>query len=189
MSEYFGRPEVPITSAMSSFLSHFQVPDITVLTQGVSKSQGVGLLRVHIFLTKRMDCASNFPTNMRPHLRRLTLISAISSEGLSLEDNRMSNHTPASSLSSSLSTSTGEDNQIERIAGVHLDGDEYLRLGWEIQYFSSQEINPILLRVFLEGRFGRDGYGLSLIGNTMYQLWLPGGEQLTQVSNSEPTQI
>lgn len=88
----------------------------------------------------------------------------------------MSKHTRAAS---SVSSYEAEDNKIERIGGVHLDGDEYLRLGWEIQYFSSQEINPILMKMFLEGRFGRDGYGLSLIGYTMYQLWSP--DQLPEV--------
>ncbi|KAG6368333.1 hypothetical protein INS49_002538 [Diaporthe citri] len=27
--------------------------------------------------------------------------------------------------------------------------------------------------MFLDGRFRRDGYGLSLIGHAMYQLWSP----------------
>lgn len=84
----------------------------------------------------------------------------------------MSKHIRVASSVSSFDAEL-EDNQIERIGGEHLDGDEGLRLGWDIQYFSSQEINPILLKMFLEGRFGRDGYGLSLIGHTMYQLWSP----------------
>lgn len=84
-----------------------------------------------------------------------------------------------SRAASSLSSLDAEDNQIERIAGVHLDGNQYYRLGWDIQHFSSQEINPIILKMFLEGRFRRDGYGLSLIGHAMYQLWSP--ESLTQV--------
>ncbi|POS74533.1 hypothetical protein DHEL01_v207068 [Diaporthe helianthi] len=95
----------------------------------------------------------------------------------------MSNHSPASSISSSSSSShAAGDNRIQRIAGLHLDGDGYFRLGWEIQYFSSQEINPILLKVFLEGRFGRDGYGLSLIGHDVFQLWSPAGQQVTKAS-------
>lgn len=175
---------------MSSCLGHFKAPNISILIRRVQNCKAlIALLCVHIFLAKRIDCSSNFPTNTRPHLHKLFLVSAISSEGLSLEDSRMSNLTPASSLSSSLSQFAAEDNQIERIAGIHLDSDGYLLLGWEIQYFSSQEINPILLRMFLEGRFGRDGYGLSLIGNTMYQLWSPADEQLTQASNSKPTQF
>lgn len=93
-----------------------------------------------------------------------------------LEDGRMSKHTRAAS---SLSSLGAEDNQIERIGGVHLDGDRYYRLGWEMQYFSSQEINRILLKTFLEGRFRSDGYGLSLIGHAMFQLWSP--TSLTQV--------
>ncbi|KAI7774199.1 hypothetical protein LA080_009189 [Diaporthe eres] len=84
-----------------------------------------------------------------------------------------------SRAASSLSSLDAEDNQIERIAGVHLDGNQYYRLGWDIQHFSSQEINPIILKMFLEGRFRRDGYGLSLIGHAMYQLWSP--ESLTQI--------
>lgn len=84
-----------------------------------------------------------------------------------------------SRAASSLSSLEAEDNQIERIAGVHLDGNQYYRLGWDIQHFSSQEINPVILKMFLEGRFRRDGYGLSLIGHAMYQLWSP--ESLTQV--------
>lgn len=88
----------------------------------------------------------------------------------------MSKHSRAAS---SLSSLEAEDNQIERTAGVHLDGDQYFRLGWDIQHFSSQGINSILLKMFLEGRFGRDGYGLSLIGHVMYQLWSPN--PLTQV--------
>lgn len=92
---------------------------------------------------------------------------------------------PAHSQESSLSSSGSEDNKIERIAGLHLDGDWYLRLGWDIHYFPSQEINPILLKMFLEGRFGRDGYGLSLIGNNMYQVWSP--DSLTPVTTCNPT--
>lgn len=88
----------------------------------------------------------------------------------------MSKHSRAAS---SLSSLGAEDNQIERIGGVHLDGDRYYRLEWDIQHFSSQEINPILLKMFLQGRFGCDGYGLSLIGHAMYQLWSP--DSLTQV--------
>lgn len=88
----------------------------------------------------------------------------------------MSKHSRAAS---SLSSLEAEDNQIERIAGVHLDGDRYFRLKWDIQHFSSQEVNPVILKMFLEGRFGSDGYGLSLIGHVMYQLWSP--KPLTQV--------
>lgn len=71
------------------------------------------------------------------------------------------------------------DNQIERIAGDLLDGEQYSCLEWDIQYFSSEGINRIILNTFLAGRFGRDGYGLSLIGNHLYELWSP--ESLKQV--------
>lgn len=89
----------------------------------------------------------------------------------------MSQHSRAAS---SLSSTEDElaDNQIERIAGDPLDGEQYSCLGWDIQFFSSYGINAILLKTFLAGRFGRDGYGLSLIGH-MYQLWSP--DSLKQV--------
>lgn len=86
-----------------------------------------------------------------------------------------------SSYTSTPSSIAAEDNRIDRIAGLHLNGDEYLTLRWEVHYIPSKEINPILLKLFLEGRFGSDGYGLSLIGNAMYQLWSP--DSLTQVKN------
>lgn len=75
-----------------------------------------------------------------------------------------------------------EDNQIDRIAGLVLDGDEYSTLRWEVHYIPSQDISPIVLKIFLEGRFGREGYGLSLIGNAMYQLW--SSDPLTQVKKN-----
>lgn len=86
-----------------------------------------------------------------------------------------------SSYTSTPSSVAAENNRIDRIAGLHLDGDNYLTLRWEVHYIPSKEMNPILLKMFLEGRFGRDGYGPSLIGNTMYQLWSP--KPLTQVKH------
>lgn len=77
------------------------------------------------------------------------------------------------SRESSLSFFGVEDNQIERIAGLHLDGDQYSSLKWDIHFFSSQEINPIIMKIFLEGRCGHNGYGLSLLGHVKYQLWPP----------------
>lgn len=86
-----------------------------------------------------------------------------------------------SSYTSTPSSAAAEENRIDRVAGLHLDGDEYLTLRWEVHYIPGKEIHPILLRMFLEGRFGSDGYGLSLIGNSMYQLRSP--KPLTQVKH------
>lgn len=83
----------------------------------------------------------------------------------------MPQHSRAASSLSSLGDELA-DNKIERIAGDPLDGEQYSCLEWDIQYFSSYGINAILLKTFLAGRFGRDGYGLSLIGH-MYELWSP----------------
>ncbi|KUI57385.1 hypothetical protein VP1G_04663 [Cytospora mali] len=82
------------------------------------------------------------------------------------------------SRESSQSSFGEEEYRIEYIAGQHLDGEEYYRLEWDVQYFSSQEIDREALKTLLHGRYGQNGYGLSLIGLSTYQLWAPDG--LTQ---------
>lgn len=69
---------------------------------------------------------------------------------------------------------------IEQIAGVHHEAEGYTRRNWDVQYFSSQEINRVLLQSFLHGRFGKSGYALSELGKTTYQVWAPN--DLNEVS-------
>lgn len=83
------------------------------------------------------------------------------------------------SRTSSSSSSGEDDNKIEYIGGQHHSGERYLKLKWEVYYIGSYAMNRDRFKNFLEERFGKKGYALSLIGISTFQLWAP--ERLRQV--------